>query len=59
MRLYLGAIIKTKRGEIVEITAIPDAAYIYGRVVPTNTFIIVRCSDITSVSSAEQRRLFV
>lgn len=59
MRLFIGAKVVLKTGEVVRITAIPDADYVYGRIIPSRTFIIVRLSDIASLSCPEQGRLFV
>lgn len=59
MRLFIGAKVVLKTGEVVRITAIPDADYVYGRIIPSDTFVIVRYSDITAIYHPKQRRLFV
>jgi hypothetical protein len=59
MRLFLNAVIKTKSGQTVRITALPNEPYVYGRVIATGVFVVVRCFDIAAILNSEQARLFV
>jgi len=54
----INEIIQTIDGLTVKVTAVPDADYVYGRVQPTGTFIVVNYGDIIA-SELYQESLLV